>query len=135
MAELAERAQRLRRVELFSRLDDDALGLVASLGTEIDAPAGTVLTQAQQPGAGMFVIEEGRAVAELRGGRERELGPGECFGELALLTAEGERTARVRAETDLHCFAIARDDFRDLLEREPQIAIALLTVLASRLAD
>ena len=135
MAALAERVQRLRRVELFSTLDDDALGLVASLGTEVDTPAGTVLAQPQQPGAGMFVIEEGRAVVDLRGGRERELGAGDCFGELALLTVEGERTARVRAETDLHCFAIARDDFRDLLEREPRIAIALLTVLASRLAD
>jgi CRP-like cAMP-binding protein len=135
VAALAERVQRLRSVALFSTLDDDVLGLVASLGTEVDAPAGTVLTQPQQPGAGMFVIEEGRAVVELRGGRERELGPGDCFGELALLTQEGERTARVRAETDLHCFAIARDDFRDLLEREPRIAVALLTVLASRLAD
>jgi CRP-like cAMP-binding protein len=135
VAALAERVQRLRRVALFSTLDDDALGLVASLGTEVDAPAGTVLTQPQQPGAGMFLIEEGRAVVELRGGRERELGPGDCFGELALLTQEGERTARVRAETGLHCFAIARDDFRDLVEREPRIAVALLTVLASRLAD
>jgi CRP-like cAMP-binding protein len=132
---LAERVQRLRRVDLFSTLDDDALGLVASLGTEVDAPAGKVLTQHQQPGTGMFVIDEGRAVVELRGGRERELGPGDCFGELALLTAEGERTARVRAETKLRCYAIARDDFQELLEREPRIAVALLTVLASRLAD
>jgi CRP-like cAMP-binding protein len=135
VAALADRVQRLRRVDLFSTLDDDALRLVASLSTELDVPAGTVLTQPQQPGAGMFVIEEGRAVVELRGGKERELGPGDCFGELALLTPEGERTARVRAETDAHCFAIARDDFRDLLVREPRIAVALLSVLASRLAD
>jgi CRP/FNR family cyclic AMP-dependent transcriptional regulator len=135
VAALAERVERLRGIELFSTLDDDGLGLVASLITEVDAPAGSVLTHPRQAGAGMFVIVSGRAVAELRGGKVRELGPGDCFGELALLTTEGERTARVRAETDVHCLAVARDDFRDLLEREPRIAVALLTVLASRLAN
>ena len=131
---LAERVERLRSVELFSALDEETLALVASLGAEVDAPAGSILTHPAQPGSGMYVIEDGRATVELRGGKTRELGPGDLFGELALLTAEGERTARVRAETDLRCFAIARDDFRDLLEREPRIAVALLPVLASRLA-
>ena len=131
---LAERVERLRSVELFSALDEETLALVASLGAEVDAPAGSILTHPAQPGSGMYVIEDGRATVELRGGKTRELGPGDLFGELALLTTEGERTARVRAETDLRCFAIARDDFRDLLEREPRIAVALLPVLASRLA-
>jgi CRP-like cAMP-binding protein len=127
--------QRLRSVELFSALDDEALGLVASLASEVEAPAGAVLTQPNQPGAGVFVIESGKATVELRQGRTRELGEGDCFGELAVLTEEGERTARVRAATDLRCFAISREDFQDLLEREPRIAVALLPVLASRLAD
>ena len=83
----------------------------------------------------MFVIESGRATVELRGGDTRKLAAGDWFGELALLTAQGERTARVRAETDLRCFAIARDDFRTLLEQEPAIAVALLPVVASRLAE
>jgi CRP-like cAMP-binding protein len=82
----------------------------------------------------MFAITEGQARVERRGGSTRTLGPGECFGELALLTPEGERTARVRAETDLRCLAIAREDFRELLEREPRIALSLLGVLAARLA-
>ena len=135
MTALTERVERLRCVDLFSALDDEALGLVASLGTEVEAPAGSVLTQPDQPGAGVYVIEEGHAKVELRGGKTRELGPGACFGELALLTHEGERTARVRAESDVRCFAIAREDFQDLLEREPRIGVALLPVLASRLAS
>ena len=135
MTALTERGDRLRCVRLFSALDDETLALVASLGAELEAPAGSVLTQPDQPGAGVCVIEEGRATVELRGGKKRELEPGACFGELALLTAEGERTARVRAETDVRCFAIAREDFQDLLQREPRIAVALLPVLASRLAD
>jgi CRP-like cAMP-binding protein len=82
----------------------------------------------------MFAIEDGRATVELRGGGTRHLGAGDCFGELALLTPEGRRTARVRAATDLKCLALSREDFRELLEREPRIALALLEVLALRLA-
>jgi CRP-like cAMP-binding protein len=131
---LADRVERLRSIDLFSRLDHDALALVASLASELDAPAGQVLAEPKQPGSGMFAITEGRATVELRGGAAHTLGPGECFGELALLTPEGERTARVRAQTDLRCLAITREDFRELIEREPRIALALVEVLATRLA-
>jgi CRP/FNR family transcriptional regulator, cyclic AMP receptor protein len=130
---LAERVERLRRIDLFSGLDDEGLALVASLASEVEVPAGRVLTEPKQPGSGMFAITEGEARVERRGGSTRRLGPGECFGELALLTREGERTARVRAESDLRCLAIARDDFRELLERDPRIALSLLEVLAARL--
>jgi CRP-like cAMP-binding protein len=82
----------------------------------------------------MFVVTDGDARVELRGGTERKLHAGECFGELALLITDGTRTARVRAETDVRCLAISRDDFRHLLEREPRLAISLLEVLAERLA-
>jgi CRP-like cAMP-binding protein len=131
---LADRVERLRSIDLFSRLDHEALALVASLAFEVDVPAGLVLTEPKQPGSGMFAITEGRATAELRGGSTRVLGPGECFGELALITEEGTRTARVRADTELRCLAIAREDFRELLEREPRIALSLMEVLAARLA-
>jgi CRP/FNR family transcriptional regulator, cyclic AMP receptor protein len=132
---LSERVERLRSIDLFSNLDAETLGLVASLAVDVSVPAGSILTHPRQPGTGMFAIESGRATAEMRGGAKRMLGPGDCFGELALLTREGARTARVRAETDLECLALSRDDFRDLLEREPQISLALLEVLASRLAN
>jgi CRP-like cAMP-binding protein len=131
---LSERVARLRSIDLFSQLDPEALGLVASLAVDVDIPAGSILTHPKQPGTGMFAIEDGRATVELRGGGTRHLGAGDCFGELALLTPEGRRTARVRAATDLKCLALSRDDFRELLEREPRIALALLEVLALRLA-
>lgn len=134
MTNLTERVERLRSIDLFSQLDPEALGLVASLAVDVDVPAGSILTHPKQPGSGMFAIEDGQAVAELRGGSTRELGPGDCFGELALLTPQGERTARVRAQTDLSCLALSREDFRELLEEEPRIALTLLEMLASRLA-
>jgi CRP-like cAMP-binding protein len=131
---LTDRVERLRSIDLFSQLDQEALGLVASLAVDVNVPAGSILTHPKQPGTGMFAIEDGRATVELRGGGTRHLGPGDCFGELALLTPEGRRTARVRAATDLSCLALSREDFRELLEREPRIALTLLEVLALRLA-
>jgi CRP-like cAMP-binding protein len=132
--DLAARVERLRAVPLFATLDDDALALVASVARDFEAPAGRVLAEPKQSGAGMFVLEEGEAQAEMRGGATRALRTGDCFGELALLVADGTRTARVSARTDVRCLAIARDDFHHLLEREPRIALALLEVLAERLA-
>ena len=132
---LAARVERLRSVPLFARLDDEALALVASVAREFEAPAGRVLTEPKQTGSGMFVIDDGEARAEMRGGATRTLGGGDCFGELALLVRDGGRTARVSAVTDVRCLAIARDDFYHLLEREPRIALSLLEVLAERLAN
>lgn len=106
---------------------------IAGLATDFEAPAGLLLIEANEPGAGMFVIEEGVAAVQTRTGRY-ELGPGEVVGELALFTAEGVRTARVQAKTDVRCLAVRRDDFCKLLLDEPTVAVALLEVLAERLA-
>jgi CRP-like cAMP-binding protein len=130
----AVQPDRLRDIPLFSELTDGSLESLASIATEIEVPAGQVLIRAYDAGLGMFVVEEGQVVVEARD-HEIELGPGEFFGELALLVPEGIRVARVRAETDVRCLAIRRDDFVELLEAEPSIAVAMLPVLARRLAD
>jgi CRP-like cAMP-binding protein len=126
--------EQLREISLFSELSDDGLQSLAQIVTEVEVPAGQVLTRPYDPGLGMFVIEEGTVTVELQD-REVGLGPGEFFGELALLIPEGVRAARVRAETDVRVLAIGRDDFARLLEQEPRIAVAMLPVLARRLSD
>ena len=126
---------RLREIPLFAGFSDEALARVAELATEIEVPAGMVLAMADDPGSGMFIVEEGRVVVEGRGGFQRELGPGEFFGELTLLVPEAHRVARVRAITDVRCLAIRRDDFTTLLEAEPALALAMLRTLARRLID
>jgi CRP-like cAMP-binding protein len=125
---------RLRGIPLFGELDERALALIAATATEFDASAGHVLVERGQEGAGMFVLEEGSVIVDLPGGRSLNRGPGEFFGELALLGG-GPRTARVRAATDVRCLAIGRRDFAQLLESEPRIAVVMLPVLARRLAD
>ncbi len=124
---------RLREIPLFAGLKDDALARVAALVAELECPAGTVLVHADDAGSGMYVVEEGTVVVEARGGFQAELGPGEFVGELTLLVPDAHRVAHVRALTDVRCLAIGRQEFTELLEQEPRIAVAMLPVLARRL--
>ncbi len=103
----------LRSVDFFSSLDDATLERLAAEACEVEYPAGLLLTETGQVGMGLFVILEGTAVVEPPEG-PKEIGPGEVFGELAMLSPDGRRTARVRAQTGLRCLAIDRAT----LERE-----------------
>lgn len=82
----------------------------------------------------MFVIEEGTVAVGISG-KNLELGPGDFFGELALLTEDATHTARVAAATPLRCLAIRRDDFDELLESEPRLAIRMLRTVPQRLIN
>jgi CRP-like cAMP-binding protein len=124
--------EQLRSISLFAELSDHGLKRVAELSSEFEAPAGWVLVEIGQPGSGMFVLEEGTVQVHTPDGREWELGPGDFFGELALLT-DHPRNARIRAKTPVRCLAISRADFSKLLKEEPEIAVAMLPTLAERI--
>jgi voltage-gated potassium channel len=121
----------LRSIPLFHDLHDHTLARIAELANEFEAPAGWVLVEVGQPGSGMFVLEEGTVEVRTPDGRAWEYGPGEFFGELALLT-DHPRSARVRAKTPVKCLAISRTDFSKLLREEPEMAVAMLPKLAQR---
>jgi CRP-like cAMP-binding protein len=123
--------EKLRSIPLFANLGDRALERIAELATEFEEPAGWVLVEVGRPGSGMFVLEEGTVVVEPPDGRAWELGPGDFFGELAILT-DHPRSARVRAKTAVRCLAISRTAFAKLLREEPEIAVAMLPKLAER---
>jgi len=125
--------QALRRIPLFEEIDDDGLEVIGRLATDFEAPAGQVLAEVGQPGTGLFVIEEGTVEVDLPDGSAVELGPGEFFGEVALLT-DSPRGARVRARTDVRCLAIERHVFDLLLDAQPTIAVKMLPVVARRLS-
>ena len=113
--------ERLRATLLFAHLDDAELDRLASATTEVRAPAGQALIERGAPGSGIFVLEEGQAEVEAPEGTRR-LGPGAVFGERALFMDDGQRTARVRARTDVCCLAIGRVAIERLLADDPLVA-------------
>jgi CRP-like cAMP-binding protein len=112
---------RLSALPLFADLDDAQLERLAAATSEFDAPAGQALIERGVAGSGMFVLEQGQALVEAPEGT-RQIGPGDVFGERALLGDDIERTARVRAETDVRCLAISRPELERLLAEDPRIA-------------
>jgi CRP-like cAMP-binding protein len=122
----------LRAIPLFAGLEPAALEQLAQAADEVAAPAGQPLTQPGAAGTGMFFVVEGTVEVEAREGL-RELGPGDFFGELALLSESGTRTARCRAKTDIRCLAFDRAGFEDLVRRHPEIAATLLETALTRL--
>jgi CRP-like cAMP-binding protein len=129
---MSPRAEDLRAIPLLAKLEPDALEKLATGTSELEAPAGQHLTHPGATGTGMFFVVEGTVEVEAREGF-RELGPGEFFGELALLSDQGTRTARVRAKTPVRCIAVDRATFEALLEDHPEVAANLLETGLGRL--
>jgi CRP-like cAMP-binding protein len=128
------RIEALRRVPLFADLGDTELECIAEAATEVEIPSDQVLVQPGTAGTGMFFIAEGTAVVETK--RDHvELGPGQFFGELALMKPDSTRTARVWAKTPLRCLALDRASFRELVASHPEVAASLLEVALGRLAE
>jgi CRP-like cAMP-binding protein len=124
----------LRAIPLFGAASDAGLERIAATAGELTCNAGQIVALEGDPGSGMFVILDGTALVEWRGGSV-ELDPGAFFGELTLLAPGGTRIARVRAATDMRCLAIPRDDAIALVESEPSVALVMLREVARRFAS
>jgi CRP-like cAMP-binding protein len=131
---LAVTPDEIRSLPLFSRVSDAGLERISACLGELECEPGQVLALPGDPGSGMFVILEGKVKVEARRSMY-ELGPGDFFGELSLLSPGTERVARVRAATDVRCIGLPRDEALELIESEPSLALAMLRELARRLAD
>jgi voltage-gated potassium channel len=127
-------AAQLATIPLFAEVEPAHLARIAAMATRFEVESGYVLAERGQPGSGMFVILEGTVEVELPGHASVSLGPGEFVGELSLL-ADVSRVARVKATGLVRGLAIARSEFLRLLQDEPRIAVAMLGVLARRLAE
>jgi len=133
-AELDSRVAALRRSSVFGGLDEPFLKGLAFSMSEVTFPAGRVLIEPRAAGSGMFVIAEGTVTVQPRDVAPTELGPGAVVGELALLTRDGTRTARVQAVTDVRCLTLDRAALQQAFEEEPKLAIALLQSAVERLS-
>jgi CRP-like cAMP-binding protein len=121
------------KTPLFAHVSDEAVELVAS-GVVSDVPAGRVLAQAGDHGAGMFVVLSGSVTVQ-RGDLRIEIEENGFFGELALLVPGSPRIARVQASSDARILAVPRETFEHLLDTEPAFARALLQEVATRLVQ
>ena len=128
------KVERLSQVQLFSNCGKRDLQQIARLTTEIDVQAGKVLMRQGDRGRECFVIEEGKAKATIRGKGTHLLGPGECFGELALLHS-APRSATVTADTDMRLVVLDSREFSTLLESVPSVAKSVLAAVAERLRE
>jgi CRP-like cAMP-binding protein len=129
---MAVSAQALRNVSLFEELDDRELERLANEFKERVFPAGASVVSEGASGAAFFVITDGHAIVTVQGEERARLGPGDHFGEIALLD-EGVRSATVTAETELRCYGLTPWEFRPFVEEHPRIAWKLLQALARRL--
>jgi len=122
----------LKNVPLFSGLGGRELDEIAATMRERQVAAGGVVLEQGAGGAGFFVVAEGEAEVTVDGNPVRTIGPGDYFGEIALLTGS-DRTATVTALTDMRCYGMTSWDFKPLVESNSAIAWKLLTAMAQKL--
>jgi len=127
----AEATELLGRVPLFSGLDPRELETISRTVHERTFNAGDTVAEEGQGGVGFFVIKSGEAKVSVGGDDVRRLGPGDYFGEIALIS-EGSRTATVTAESELQCYGLTPWEFRPLVQTNAGIAWKILQALAKQ---
>ena len=128
-------AEDLRQVPLFSGLTQRQLRQLAKNFKDRRVPAGARLaTQGEMSGVAFFVIAEGEAAVIVDGTRVGTMGPGDHFGELAMIS-ERERTATVEAVTPMRCHTIQFWHFRAFAKKNPDVTWKLLQHVAGILLE
>jgi CRP-like cAMP-binding protein len=123
----------LRQVKLFSSLDDESLSALAEEFNERRFNEGDKITVEGEGGLMFFVVESGEALIERQGEEVARLGPGDAFGEIALIDRR-PRTATITATSELRTYGLPVFVFRPYVEARPEVAWKLLETLADRLA-
>jgi ABC transport system ATP-binding/permease protein len=134
--EHGRRIQFLSRLDLFMGCDRAMLSPVATALKPVSVAPGTAVVREGEPGAQFYLIESGDLEVTVRqNGTSRSvqrLGPGQFFGEIALLREGGRRTATVRADTAAKLWSLSAADFHELVEHEPAVSSVLLRVARMR---
>jgi CRP/FNR family cyclic AMP-dependent transcriptional regulator len=131
---MADVAETLGRVPLFAGIKPKELRRLADRMSERTFPEGHTITAEGRGGVGFFVIEGGNASVSIRGAIVRTLGPGDYFGEIALID-NGPRSATIVATTDLRCRGMTAWEFRPFVQEHPEVAWPLLETLVARLRE
>ena len=131
---MADPVATLANVPLFAGVSRKDLKRLVERMSERTFNEGEIAVEEGRGGAGFWLIEDGSATVSIGGEIVRTLGPGEYFGEIALLD-DGPRTATVTAGTDLRCLGMATWEFRPFVLEHPDVALTMLQTLARRLRE
>ena len=131
---MTDPVESLSRVPLLAGIGRRGLKRLVDRMSERTFAEGEVAVEEGRGGAGFWLIQEGSASVSIGGEIIRTLGPGDYFGEIALLD-DGPRTATVTAGTDLRCLGMATWEFRPFVLEHPDVALTMLQALARRLRE
>ncbi|HEX9848886.1 MAG TPA: cyclic nucleotide-binding domain-containing protein [Acidimicrobiia bacterium] len=127
-------ARRLVSLPLFDHLSRHELGQVARWADEIDIGVGTELVTEGEFAHEFFVILEGEAEVTRKGHQVSRLGPGDFFGEIALLESDHHRTATVTALSPMRLVVMFKREFRSMADEIPEVGEKLHRTIRARLA-
>ena len=125
----------LAKVPLLSRLDRRSLESFSRTLKQRTFRPGQVALGEGESGVGFFIVIDGTASVTIAGQPVRKLGPGDWFGEIALLTADSVRTATVTAETEVTCVGLTEWEFKPFLAEHPDVAWQIMVTMAHRIVE
>jgi CRP/FNR family transcriptional regulator, cyclic AMP receptor protein len=123
----------IARVPLFERCSRRELAAIAGIADQVDLPEGRVLVHEGTFGQEFFVLTEGSAEVTRAGRLVSTLGPGDFFGEIALVS-NVPRTATVKTLTPVEALVVSGRDFWTLLDESPRTQRKILEAVGDRLA-
>ena len=122
----------LNQAKLFQGLPESEVRSIGKQMKMVNHPKGHEIVVRGDDGVGFMVITDGTVSVKTRSGRTRKLGPGDSFGEMALLDHEG-RSATITAVTDVVLATIPEWNFKPFLTEHPEVAYRLLQTLSQRI--
>jgi CRP/FNR family cyclic AMP-dependent transcriptional regulator len=121
----------IKQAKLFQGLPESELRSITKQMKTVKHPAGHEIVVRGENGVGFMVILDGTVTVSTIQGKTRKLGPGDSFGEMALLDQEG-RSATIKADTDVTLATIPEWNFKPFLKEHPEVTYRLLQVLSQR---
>lgn len=127
----AVETSRLTAIPFFAGIDEEHLAPIAAAAAEVEAPAGEQLATEGDFGYALYAIEDGTADVTADGSTLRTLGPGDVFGEIALISS-GRRTASVTATSPMKLIVLFKRDVWALERKSPEAAARLRALIEER---
>ena len=134
MSRRSSLSEHVAQVPMFTACTKQELQRVAKLSTEVDVPAGKTLARQGEAGREFVIILDGTATVTRNDKKIAELGPGDYFGETALLDP-GERTATVVAASPMRIAVVTPREFSEMLDEVPPLARKIMRGLARQIRE